>query len=64
MTSILVLIISVGLFEPSHMRYEVDRADDPAGEPSIAEMTEKAIQILQKNPKGYFLLVEGMYDQV
>ena len=60
MASVLVLIVSVGLFEHSHMRYEVDRADDPAGEPSIAEMTEKAIQILQKNPKGYFLLVEGM----
>ncbi|KAL9969148.1 hypothetical protein ACROYT_G021324 [Oculina patagonica] len=49
----------IGLFEPSHMKYEVDRAEDPAGEPSIAEMTEKAIRILQKNPKGYFLLVEG-----
>lgn len=49
----------VGLFEYSHMQYEVDRANDSAGEPSIAEMTEKAIKILQKNPKGYFLLVEG-----
>ena len=53
--------ISPGLFEYSHMRYEVHRAEDAAGEPSIAEMTEKAIKILQKNPKGYFLLVEGMY---
>ena len=41
------------------MQYEVDRAEDTTGEPSIAEMTEKAIKILQKNPKGYFLLVEG-----
>ena len=41
------------------MQYEVDRANDSAGEPSIAEMTEKAIKILQRNPKGYFLLVEG-----
>ena len=41
------------------MRYEVERADDKAGEPSIAEMTEKAIEILKKNPKGFFLLVEG-----
>ncbi|CAH3032323.1 unnamed protein product, partial [Porites lobata] len=48
-----------GLFEHSHMKYEVERAADNAGEPSIAEMTEKAIQILQKNPKGFFLLVEG-----
>ena len=48
-----------GLFEPSHMNYEVDRENDTAGEPSIAEMTEKAIQILRKNRRGYFLLVEG-----
>ena len=41
------------------MKYEVDRANDTAGEPSIVEMTEKAIKILQKNPKGYFLFVEG-----
>ena len=55
-------IIFPGLFEYSHMKYEVDREDAgaAAGEPSIAEMTEKAIKILQKNPKGYFLLVEGI----
>ena len=41
------------------MNYEVDRENDTAREPSIAEMTEKAIQILRKNPRGYFLLVEG-----
>ena len=45
------------------MRYEVDRAADKAGEPSIEEMTEKAIKILQKNPKGYFLLVEGLLTE-
>ncbi|XP_078373755.1 alkaline phosphatase-like isoform X2 [Oculina patagonica] len=49
----------IGLFEYSSMQYEVYRAEDSAGEPSIAEMTEKAINILKKNPKGYFLLVEG-----
>ena len=41
------------------MNYEVDRENGTAEEPSIAEMTEKAIQILRKNPRGYFLLVEG-----
>ena len=50
-----------GLFEHSHLKYEVERAADKAGEPSIAEMTKKAIQILQKNPKGFFLLVEGWF---
>lgn len=49
----------MGLFERDHMNYEVDRLNDTAGEPSIAEMTEMAIKILKKNPKGYFLFVEG-----
>ena len=51
----------LGLFEPSHMQYEVDRIVD-SKEPSLAEMTEKAIKILKKNPKGYFLMVEGDCD--
>lgn len=50
----------LGLFEPSHVHYEADRVDyDKAGEPSLTEMTTKAIDILQKNPNGYFLMVEG-----
>ena len=49
----------LGLFEPSHMQYELDRPDDIAGEPSIADMTAKAIDILSKNEKGFFLMVEG-----
>jgi len=46
-----------GLFTSSHMSYELDR--DPAKEPSLAEMTAKAIDILAKNASGYFLMVEG-----
>ena len=49
----------LGLFEPSHMQYEIDRARDPAGEPSLTEMTEKAIRILERGPNGYFLMIEG-----
>jgi alkaline phosphatase len=50
----------LGLFEPSHVHYEADRvAHDKAGEPSLTEMTTKAIDILKKNKKGYFLMVEG-----
>lgn len=49
----------LGLFEPSHMRYETDRARDPGGEPSLARMTELAIELLQRNGKGFFLMVEG-----
>lgn len=28
-------------------------------DPSLSEMVEMAIRILNKNPKGFFLLVEG-----
>lgn len=49
----------LGLFEPSHMRFEADRPKDVAGEPSLAQMTEKALSILSRNPKGYLLLVEA-----
>jgi len=41
------------------MQYEADRPHDMAGEPHIADMTEKAIRILQKNTNGFFLLVES-----
>ncbi|MDD5411807.1 MAG: alkaline phosphatase, partial [Methylobacter sp.] len=34
-------------------------AHDKAGEPSLTEMTIKAIDILKKNHNGYFLMVEG-----
>ena len=40
-----------------HMSYEADR--DPAKEPSLAQMTVKAIDILSKNANGYVLMVEG-----
>ncbi|MEP6924649.1 MAG: alkaline phosphatase [Pyrinomonadaceae bacterium] len=49
----------LGLFERSHMKYEHDRPKDVAGEPSLTEMTTKAIDVLSNNKKGYFLMVEG-----
>jgi len=49
----------LGLFEPSHMQYDHDRQADVAGEPSLAEMTDKAIDILKQNKNGYFLMVEA-----
>lgn len=48
-----------GVFNPGHMQYEVDRANDIAGEPSLSEMTAAAIQVLQNNPRGYYLNVEA-----
>ncbi|XP_072175210.1 alkaline phosphatase-like [Diadema setosum] len=49
----------LGLFEPGSMRYASDRQSDGAGEPSLAEMTEKAISILQRDSDGFFLVVES-----
>ena len=49
----------LGLFEISHMEYEHDRPADTAGEPSLAEMAVKGIDILSQNPEGYLMLVEA-----
>jgi alkaline phosphatase len=49
----------LGLFEPNNMHYEADRSRDAAGEPSLAEMTRKAIEMLSANDKGFYLVVEG-----
>ena len=48
-----------GLFNESHMQYEADRSNDIAGEPSLTQMTTKAIDILKNNEKGFFLTVES-----
>ena len=48
-----------GMFAPSHMAFDIDRQYLAPLEPSLAEMTEKAIQMLSKSPRGFFLLVEG-----
>lgn len=39
------------------MKYEIHR--DPAQDPSLAEMTEVAVRMLSRNPKGFYLFVEG-----
>jgi len=50
----------IGLFDQAisqgHMSYEADRT---AAEPSLSDMTSKAIDILSKNGNGYVLVVEG-----
>lgn len=54
---------ALGLFESSHMEYEYDRPSDLGGEPSLKDMTVKAIQLLEaatrRRSDGYFLHVEG-----
>ncbi len=50
----------LGLFTPEHMSFEIERASaTPPSEPSLSEMTAKALDVLSRSPKGFFLMVEG-----
>ncbi|WP_421173361.1 alkaline phosphatase [Aeromonas dhakensis] len=52
----------LGLFSAkSHLDYELDRVAKGAAstQPSLSEMTAKAIDLLSQNSQGYFLMVEG-----
>uniref|UniRef100_A0A672S4H9 alkaline phosphatase n=1 Tax=Sinocyclocheilus grahami TaxID=75366 RepID=A0A672S4H9_SINGR len=46
----------MGLFEPKDTRYELEC--DPSMDPSLTELVEKAIKILCRNSKGFYLFVE------
>ena len=48
-----------GSFAPSAMAYDFDRKVTSNNEPSLAEMTKKAIDTLSKDKDGFFLFVEG-----
>ncbi|KAF5271194.1 hypothetical protein FQA39_LY08201 [Lamprigera yunnana] len=47
----------LGLFDGSHMSYNLER--DEKKQPSLSEMTQKAIDLLANGDEGYFLFVEG-----
>jgi alkaline phosphatase len=47
----------LGLFEHDHIGYYDQREEK--NDPTLADMVDVAIQILSKNPKGFFLFVEG-----
>lgn len=45
------------IFAESDLSYDIDR--DPSKEPSLEEMTAKAIELLSKDKDGFVLMVEG-----
>nr|WAK99611.1 alkaline phosphatase [Rhopalosiphum padi] len=47
----------LGLFATSHMSYNL--LANKSVEPTLVEMTEKAIEVLSKGDAGYYLFVEG-----
>ena len=48
-----------GTFATSTLAYEFDRETTNPSEPTLAEMTDKAIDTLNKDKDGFFLFVEG-----
>lgn len=46
-----------GLFDTSHMPYHI--MSEPGDKPTLEEMVGKALDVLEKDRKGYFLFVEG-----
>jgi alkaline phosphatase len=50
----------LGFFGGIAMPYVLDQPLDPGNNvPSLAEMTAKAIEVLNRDPDGFFLMVEG-----
>lgn len=50
----------LGLFGEDAMTYALNRPlEKRLTEPTLAQMTRKAIEILRRNPQGFFLVVEG-----
>ncbi len=50
----------VGLFADDIMTAMVQRRSGaPCSEPTLPEMADKALELLSKNPNGFFLLIEG-----
>ncbi len=47
----------LGIFNQGFMNFEIDRKGST--EPSLAEMTAKALGVLGKKEQGFFLMVEG-----
>ncbi|MBN1980463.1 MAG: alkaline phosphatase [Chitinivibrionales bacterium] len=48
-----------GMFADDAMQPDIDRSEFAPSEPSLSEMTQKAIDILSQDKDGFFLMVEG-----
>lgn len=49
----------LGVFASDHLAAEIDRLAVAPEQPSLAEMTAKALNLLGSRPEGFFLLIEG-----
>lgn len=49
----------IGVFAKGHLEAEIDRTAFGPGQPTLEAMTRKAIELLSRDPQGFFLMVEG-----
>ncbi|KAF5290837.1 hypothetical protein FQA39_LY14599 [Lamprigera yunnana] len=49
----------LGIFANGHLKMNHARSVGPEGMPSLTNMTQKALAVLQKNKNGFLLIVEG-----
>lgn len=47
-----------GLFQDSHLLYHLE-TNETTNQPTLEEMTRKAIEVLSNNTEGYFVFIEG-----
>lgn len=55
-----------GLFSDSHLPYHLERDSHdsgPDGVPTLAQMTEAALGVLNKSEYGFFLLVGSLFSR-
>ncbi|XP_053947174.1 membrane-bound alkaline phosphatase-like [Anastrepha ludens] len=48
----------LGIFADSHLKYHLE-TDENSVQPTLEEMTRKAIEFLSRNEQGYFIFIEG-----
>jgi alkaline phosphatase len=49
----------LALFTNSHLPYEIERRHKYKHAPSLAAMTQAGIDVLQQDPDGFFMVIEG-----
>lgn len=48
----------LGLFAPSKLEFEIKRPEDTA-EPHLSDMAKVALDVLDNDPRGFFIMIEG-----
>lgn len=49
----------LGLFNPNHMNFKIDRDERNSQEPTLTEMTKKGLEFLNRDQAGFFVMIEG-----